>query len=527
MKFLTNIDLVKNQLLNAAAQNLGANPSGAVVGQFYFNTIDNKLKIYDGSKWANVGSIIFDEPAGDGKISVDGTEITVYTHPSDGPTGGAASGLYKVAVNALGHVTSVTEVTKADITELGVPDQDTKVSNLANSASDVVTGVESNTTLKTTAVKDLVLKGIVPVEGGYISDGSTLADAIAALDGAVKNAVAGGGEVNQNAFSNIKVGATTLAAGSKTATIEFVAGSGLVLTPDATSGKLTFAVAADTFAEKEHTHKASDITEGTFNAARIPNLTLSKITDAGTAASKNAATDAIADNSSDAGLVSAAQVSKYVADKTAGLTGAMHYIGTSSTALTDGGTEGPTITGFTGNAKVAGNVVLYGHQEFIWNGTTWELLGDEGSYALKTTKINGHALSGDVNLTAGDVGADATGSAATVQTNLDTHTGNDDIHVTAAQKSTWSAKQNAISDLETIRSGATRGATSVQAVSGTLARGQTTVDVAFIGTFVGASVRDALTGEFVGTEVQVGANKVTITIAAAYSNDLTIIVQYK
>lgn len=81
--------------------------------------------------------------------------------------------------------------------------------------------------------------------------------------------------------------------------------------------------------------------------------------------------------------------------------------------------------------------------------------------------------------------------------------------------------------METIRSGASRGATSVQSVSGTLVRGQTTVDVAFTGTFVGASVHDALTGEFVGTEVQVGSNKVTVTIASAYSNDLTIIVQYK
>lgn len=527
MKFLTNIDLVKNQILNAAAQNLGANPSAAVTGQFYFNTVENKLKIYDGAKWVNVGSIIFDETAGDGKISVDGTEMTVYSHPIEGPNSGAEKGLYKISVNELGHVTSIDAVSKADITGLDIPAQDTKVSNLTNSSSAVVTGLEGNTTLKTTAVKDLVIRGIVPIEGGYISDGSTIADALSALDTAVKNAVAGGGEVNQNAFSNIKVGATTLAAASKTATIEFVAGSGLVLTPDATSGKLTFAVAANTFADKEHTHKASDVTEGTFNAARIPNLTLSKITDAGTAASKNAATDAIADGSSDAGLVSAAQVAKYVADKTAGLTGAMHYIGTSSTALTDGGTQDPTIAGFTGNAKVAGNVVLYGNQEFIWNGTAWELLGDEGSYALKTTKINGHALSGDITLTAGDVGADATGSAAAVQTNLDTHTGNDDIHVTASQKQTWNAKQNAISDLETIRSGASRGATSVQSVSGTLVRGQTTVDVAFTGTFVGASVHDALTGEFVGTEVQVGSNKVTVTIASAYSNDLTIIVQYK
>ena len=45
----------------------------------------------------------------------------------------------------------------------------------------------------------------------------------------------------------------------------------------------------------------------------------------------------------------------------------------------------------------------------------------------------------------------------TVNTALGTHTGNGDIHVTAAQKLEWSGKQDAISDLATIRSNATAG----------------------------------------------------------------------
>ena len=90
-----------------------------------------------------------------------------------------------------------------------------------------------------------------------------------------------------------------------------------------------------------------------------------------------------------------------------GVTGAMHYLGTTSTAVSDGGTQAPTINGTavpTANLK-RGDVVLYGQQEFIWNGTKWELFGDEGSYVLKTTKINGIALSGDITLTAGDINA--------------------------------------------------------------------------------------------------------------------------
>lgn len=45
-----------------------------------------------------------------------------YTHPSY--TGGA-SGLYKVTVDATGHISAMTAVTKADITALGIPAQDT------------------------------------------------------------------------------------------------------------------------------------------------------------------------------------------------------------------------------------------------------------------------------------------------------------------------------------------------------------------------------------------------------------------
>ena len=45
---------------------------------------------------------------------------------------------------------------------------------------------------------------------------------------------------------------------------------------------------------------------------------------------------------------------------------------------------------------------------------------------------------------------------------LSGHTGNGSIHVTAEQKVLWTAKQDAINDLDTIRSGAAAGATAIQ-----------------------------------------------------------------
>lgn len=57
-----------------------------------------------------------------GNIKVDGTETTVYAHPAGSEN---VSGLYKVATDSTGHVTSATAVVKADITDLGIPAQDT------------------------------------------------------------------------------------------------------------------------------------------------------------------------------------------------------------------------------------------------------------------------------------------------------------------------------------------------------------------------------------------------------------------
>ena len=49
----------------------------------------------------------------------------------------------------------------------------------------------------------------------------------------------GSGEVNQNAFSNVKVGSSTIAADAKTDTLEMVAGNGISLTADTTNDKVT------------------------------------------------------------------------------------------------------------------------------------------------------------------------------------------------------------------------------------------------------------------------------------------------
>ena len=58
-KFLTSIDLNRNELQNGVIHNLATDPGTAVAGQVYFNTVDNTLKVYTGSSWEAVGSTEF------------------------------------------------------------------------------------------------------------------------------------------------------------------------------------------------------------------------------------------------------------------------------------------------------------------------------------------------------------------------------------------------------------------------------------------------------------------------------------
>lgn len=57
-----------------------------------------------------------------GHLDVNGTDVTVYTHPAHTAK---SSGLYKITVDAEGHVSEAEAVTKQDITGLGIPAQDT------------------------------------------------------------------------------------------------------------------------------------------------------------------------------------------------------------------------------------------------------------------------------------------------------------------------------------------------------------------------------------------------------------------
>ena len=100
----------------------------------------------------------------------------------------------------------------------------------------------------------------------------------------------------------------------------------------------------------------------------------------GSAADQNVATS-IAENGT--GLTTSAQVYDFVLEKTADLAGAMHFVAGTRAQQTD---------------PQAGDVVLEGVIEYVYDGTAWQELGDEGTWVPKTRTIAGLDLQDNITV---------------------------------------------------------------------------------------------------------------------------------
>ena len=115
-----------------------------------------------------------------------------------------------------------------------------------------------------------------------------------------------------------------------------------------------------------------------------------------------------------------AEARQSIVDLQSSVTGGMHYIGETSTALTDGATTSTlaaksenSLSKLTGFA--AGDIVIYGELEFVWNGAKWQEFGSTGS--LKSLAFKDNAT-GDVACAGTNSSSAVTFSAGSTETVL-------------------------------------------------------------------------------------------------------------
>ncbi len=219
------------------------------------------------------------------KLDTIATGANAYSHPTSGVTAGTFK---SVTVNAQGHVTAgtnpttlkgygITDAASASDLDLAYANSnaytDTRIAELINGApetldtlKEVADAISENASVVEALDEAIGTKAnqseldthtgnsTIHITNTERSLWNTVADKVDAVSGkglstndyttAEKTKLAGiaaGAEVNQNAFSNVVVGSTTIAADAKSDSLT-LAGSNVTLTPDATNDKVTIGI---------------------------------------------------------------------------------------------------------------------------------------------------------------------------------------------------------------------------------------------------------------------------------------------
>jgi len=85
-KFLTNLDLTKNQILNVAIHNLSSAPPSPVLGQVYFDTTDKRIYFWDGLAWVDMSGDIQDVLGGAGLTASSSNDVVTLDVNVDSAT---------------------------------------------------------------------------------------------------------------------------------------------------------------------------------------------------------------------------------------------------------------------------------------------------------------------------------------------------------------------------------------------------------------------------------------------------------
>jgi hypothetical protein len=190
-KYLTSIDLTKNELQNAAIQNLATAPGSPATGQIYFDTALVTFRVWSGAAWLSI-----DVPGANTVTSamiVDGTIVNADINSA------AAIALSKLATDPLARANHTgtqlaatvsdfdTQVRTSRLDQMAAPTVDLsanshKITNLTNgaAASDAVNkgqldgavnGLKWTTPVEVAAVANSAITGLLTIDGITLAAG--------------------------------------------------------------------------------------------------------------------------------------------------------------------------------------------------------------------------------------------------------------------------------------------------------------------------------------------------------------------
>ena len=260
-RFLTHIDLSGNQLINASLEKLSADPvSGLFEGRMYYNTASDSIRIYDGTQWIPVGSVVDIQAGQDIDVS---SSAGVYTISLEGTidsntTGNAATatGLQTArTISLAGDVSgSATFDGTSNITITTTVDSESSVNSITGTAGEIdVSASVGNVTISLPATVNADISGTAAsatfattagvansVAANSVALGTdTTGDYVASVSGSDGVSITGTGEgasvsiantdkgSSQNIFKTISTDSGTVTAGSNSASVAIEGGNGI------------------------------------------------------------------------------------------------------------------------------------------------------------------------------------------------------------------------------------------------------------------------------------------------------------
>ena len=119
MDYLVNLNLNKNELQNAKIQNLAAAPSNPTDGQIYYNTADDVMYYYNGTKWVPIiddGGVTSITSGTDINVSASTGAVTINHKDIETTSAVSTAGIKKITTDGHGHIKTTAAAYASDLT---------------------------------------------------------------------------------------------------------------------------------------------------------------------------------------------------------------------------------------------------------------------------------------------------------------------------------------------------------------------------------------------------------------------------